>query len=1197
MNQKLPDNSKRAIVIFAITLAIIFSLFFYVYKEERLKEFLQLVKPDSISVQYLKLLLNLNPDNAGLRLELARHYINLGEDDKAHLELESLIGENSPIALEAKLLMLEIDLRKYFSLAAEDPNRKTELTKLQNIITDISKNPIPVTLISKVIKLSLELNQPVIAANLYDQWSTMILNPTERIEKLNESARWYLASGLHYKVAEAYHKCYELSEDIVEAKKFAFLALQALRAVGDSNLAAEYFRTYQQKFPKDPALLDEIITLYMANKNPKDAYELGILRLALDPDDPEQIKKQIDRALAVGEIQPALDLAQRLTEIAPDDDEAYESLARIAEWADKPGLALKAWLWLARNRQDDAAMINSIDLSKALYFFNITIEMLEQRASMRELTDEEIENLLFAFNEAGNLSDQINFLKSYLKRYPENIQVWEALAKAQENAGQIGEAIATWQIIGSQFNRLSDAVAHQARLLWKNGQSEKAFSLLLSHQDNTSDKDSYYWQIFGELSWELERPEDSFSAYNILWKTKKANTLVAERLIQRLRDTGKAEEAIALGEEAYDRFNEPRWLLLSMDIANEAGLSAQLKKLLQIAISNESKFQDSEMYWLLRAQLDIHENNPKIAIKHYQQALTINPASVVAKEGILWSLIEQNDRKLLKSYLERWQSEALENPLLWGSYGVALAKIGQHKKALSWLERNSQISPDDYLWQLTYADVLSQAGYADKAWHLRKHVLFNLRSRFNKIDNEPGTRVKDILRTEYLALVRNMEGANTEVSVLKKFLGKGYDDPFVQELLVAAYLSQKNYSAARHWLLQEHIARQETPSWQRLTLALAENNLATAEHILEKESDKLTKISKMEVLKRLDRNKEALALTYDLLEENKDQSPVLQSYLFHTRDELAVKSSRQIIGNVDFRSLGAIDFIEGRARFNTPLLGGVLGMELKNTYLNSTDPNIRLPADTEVDLSTEYKHPFKEGMLQFNLGGNLREDASLVYGAARVNKDITNKVKTSLRIGVNEIPFETGPLRALGAKDILLFNVTTQLPSNSFMSMDIDGHRYLTRERGTLGTGYKLQGILGKSLLTGIQDWQVRLQGTWESNDLVGILPSELNGLLGASVANVETFITQKFGTMGAGTAFRYGGSDQGVLRQPFILADAWAGWVWPNDVFGYNGRLAMGVSLFGRDTLSVGAFYSNIQGGKTDQAFKGVGLQYSIRF
>ena len=84
---------------------------------------------------------------------------------------------------------------------------------------------------------------------------------------------------------------------------------------------------------------------------------------------------------------------------------------------------------------------------------------------------------------------------------------------------------------------------------------------------------------------------------------------------------------------------------------------------------------------------------------------------------------------------------------------------------------------------------------------------------------------------------------------------------------------------------------------------------------------------------------------------------------------------------------------------------------------------------------------------------------------------------------------------------------------------------------------------------------------------------------------------------MGIGTSFRYGSSDQGVVRRPFILADAWVGGVWPANDLGYNGRLSMGTSLFGPDVLSLGAFYSNVQGGRTNQAFAGVGLQYSIRF
>ena len=64
----------------------------------------------------------------------------------------------------------------------------------------------------------------------------------------------------------------------------------------------------------------------------------------------------------------------------------------------------------------------------------------------------------------------------------------EALAKTEENAGQLTGAMETWQRIGSRFNRLPEAVTYQAKLMWKNGQSEKALSLLLSHKDNMVEK-------------------------------------------------------------------------------------------------------------------------------------------------------------------------------------------------------------------------------------------------------------------------------------------------------------------------------------------------------------------------------------------------------------------------------------------------------------------------------------------------------------------------------------------------------------------------------------------------------------------------------------------------------------------------------------------------------------------------------------
>ncbi len=686
-------------------------------------------------------------------------------------------------------------------------------------------------------------------------------------------------------------------------------------------------------------------------------------------------------------------------------------------------------------------------------------------------------------------------------------------------------------------------------------------------------------------------------AYRTLWKAGTANELVAERLIQLKRDMGEAEESIAIGEEAYSRFNQPRWLLLSMDVANQAGLPDQLKRVLRMAISNEPQFQNLEMYWLMRAQLDTHENKPKIAIKHYQQALKVNPISATAKEGMLWNFIGQNDRRSLRSYIKIWRHDASKNSSLWGVYGLALAKVGQNKEALPWFERKARISPDDYLWLLTYADVLSKAGHIDAAWRVRKYVLFNLRLRFKQTENVPDKDIKSLLHPQYLALIRDLEGANADVSILKMFLAKGYDDPTVRELLIAAYLSQENYSAARFWLLENHVARQKIPAWQRLALALAENDLTVAAHILEKENDQLSTSNKVETLKRLNRNEEALALTYELLKLHNDQSS-FQAALFNSRDELTVKSSKQVAVALNYKSFGELNIIESRARFNTPYLHGALALELKQTQLDFSGSDIVLPVNNEVDITGGFKHPLRDGVFQVNLGGNLREDKSLVHGAVKVSQNVTNKLKAHLHLGMNEISEVTGGLRSLGAKDAVLFGLSSNLTKQIFLYFDIDGHRYLTRQGSTLGKGYKLQTILGSSLLTtDMQDWQIRLQGSWESNSLEQTLSSELIGLVGPSVAGVETLIAPKFGTLGLGTTFRYGASDQGVLRRPFVLADVWAGRVWPANALGYNGRIAVGISLFGSDTLSAEAFYSNVQGGLTNQPFKGAGIQYSIRF
>ncbi|HLP80857.1 MAG TPA: hypothetical protein VK141_02550 [Nitrosomonas sp.] len=397
-------SNYRKLILFGAGLILIFALMFH--KEDQLKELFQLAKPDHISVLYLRLLLNITPEDENLRIELANQYVNLGQYDNARDELNYLILQNGHTAIHARLLLLEIDLSDYFLLSNHDINRKTALERLQADITEISRISIPVALFPKIIKLSLELNQPSIAADLYYQWAGIDNEVNGKFEKLKEAAHWYIAAGLPDKAAGIYHESYELTEDPALARQFALLTLQTLQSAGDSKLAIGYFHTYQQRFPEDAELLDEAIGISLRNNAPEQAYQLGSIRLALEPDNPDQIRKQYDRALAIGKTQQALVLTQHLIEILPHDESSHERLAQIAEWSQQPKLAVMEWLWLARNRKDTTAILNALRLAIQLNRHNITVEMLEQLSGVRELSKEEMNNLLYAYDNMHNLSSK-----------------------------------------------------------------------------------------------------------------------------------------------------------------------------------------------------------------------------------------------------------------------------------------------------------------------------------------------------------------------------------------------------------------------------------------------------------------------------------------------------------------------------------------------------------------------------------------------------------------------------------------------------------------------------------------------------------------------------------------------------------------------------------------------------------------------
>lgn len=739
----LPDitykqlTSYKGLCFISLTLIIVFiSLFQY---QNRLKELVSIVEPDALSVVYLRLLIQVYPNDTKLRLNLANQLRNLGRLDKAYETLEPLLNQQDAEAVKARLLALDVQQAEFYGLDLHNEARKNKFRALENTLESLANDPLSVEELVKLARVSLELNKPGLAANLYVR--LVSADPAHHSAWLAAAGQWYLASQQPEQASDFYRRASEVVKDLEQSRRYTQLAIETSLAADKGTVALQILKDYLNRFPQDQEFLDKAIGIAQSQGDYKQALEWGYQLLELHPDDLHQVNRQLELALAAGELSDALALAQRYVASNPNDNIAHEHLARIAEWTEHPDLALKHWVWLARRDSRGPALEKALSLARGLFNDPIRIEILALSSSNRLLSDADLRELKDAYVRNQDPENAEIFLLSYVERYPYERSGWQALAQIQEHRGKLADAVKTWQYIGDNFGGHMDTTLRQAELLAQLSQTERAFSLLKNIQNRVKGQNVAYWSLFGDQAWKLNRTTDALTAYRILWKAKQPQLLSAERLIYLARDADLVDEAVTTAEKAFHKFNEPRMLLLAMDAAISANRWRKVARLMNVASQREQHFQNNEMYWLLNAQLAAHYERIPEAQAYYEQALQINPKSVSARVSLLWLMIQSDDNKRLSEYIPRWQKDAIADSSFWGAYAVALFKLGRIKDALPWFEKQTHAKPQEYNALLAYADALDQAGHTAASWRLRRHVLQKLRVKFQQQQLQQNTQL------------------------------------------------------------------------------------------------------------------------------------------------------------------------------------------------------------------------------------------------------------------------------------------------------------------------------------------------------------------------------------------------------------------------------------------------------------------------
>jgi polysaccharide biosynthesis protein PelB len=347
-------------------------------------------------------------------------------------------------------------------------------------------------------------------------------------------------------------------------------------------------------------------------------------------------------------------------------------------------------------------------------------------------------------------------------------------------------------------------------------------------------------------------------------------------------------------------------------------------------------------------------------------------------------------------------------------------------------------------------------------------------------------------------------------------------------------------------------------------------------------------------LRRLGRNTLALSLTEkSLLEEEDNTTDLLRQH----RDQLTLLLSRRVEAGYERRSLSGLRIERSEVAASLPLDKGRATLRVAHNELRSDSSSLVLSGlENENDISLLSELSVGDDPMRFTIGRNQRADKALTYGRFEWTHPLTLRLSARLDVSLNGLAEETFALRVIGSKDKVAVGLGGKLTDLTYARVELADQHFSTRNGEALGRGYWVEGEIGTTLSKGSPTWQVRVSGSSEKNQLVDRLPVNLLGSVLSPSQTVESVLSRRFSTLGLGTTLRFGQSEA-VERRLHGQIDGWVGRQWPANDIAYSLRASLFFPVSKAGQIRMETIYTNVQGGQSTQANRGIGILYRHAF
>lgn len=807
--------------------------------------------PDALQIAYVEAWLAARPEQTALRLALARQLLRVGDVPRAQLHLQRLLAEgDAQTQRHARALLLEAQWQRLQGLPPADAAAQREMLRAQLRLA--LAEPIDPVQGVRLAERALVLDEAE-AARAYWQ---RLLDEAPRLPAAvwEVAGRQALSAGAHLLAARLLLQAREAERRLPERRRLFLSAMRAAQAGNALAEALELAERHLGELVADTETLEFLTRLALAAGRPDIAqrYAVWLLRLSLAPAaehvpvlalprrlpaaahaqertarlpyDERLYLLALEVFLANGNLEDALVVARSAVRQRPEDLRWRLHLAQLADWTNRPQLALEQWEAIARRRGLVTDWEQVARRAQQLNDRRLRLQALEALRQLQPQAQPVQRAWLEALEEAGEPVRALQALRAALGETGADPWRGERLKWLARLARELGErdlVRRALQALQQDFAVTVERALMLARLEEEAGDLAAARAALaaaqgLAERDIAANR--AFWDAWAELAVATGDRAQALAAWERLYAAGVADDSDLAALADALEHIDPPRAA-RIAVERFRRSGQSRAAVRAFDLLLRANDPNATRAWLDSLTSTQrEQLQRDADFLSLRAQWWLAQGARRAAARDAWAAATVAP-SVEREATALWLLILAGEAETLRSQLLALGARALDEPLLAQAAAAGWLSLAQPARALPYLARVARADLDP-LWRLEYADALERLGASDLAADERLRLW---RQRHELLQNaDAQTRAQRLARL--LPLAALLADGDAAAAWRREILARQKEAAELPEAVIGYWLARGAPEVAHAWLLARRLSGVDGPAWTRLAVAAAHDD-------------------------------------------------------------------------------------------------------------------------------------------------------------------------------------------------------------------------------------------------------------------------------------------------------------------------------------------------------------------------------------